>query len=119
MGPPVDAIRSMGCKSSSKDIMTAAGVPCTPGYHGDDQSDGNLLERARDIGFPVLIKAVMGGGGKGMRVVEEEGKFIDSLDSCRREAEVSGRWEGGEENGGKKKMFFFLNYFYCFYITKR
>lgn len=66
--------------------MTAAGVPCVPGYHGTDQSIERLQAEAEAIGFPVLIKAVMGGGGKGMRIVDSAKDFRDALESARREA---------------------------------
>lgn len=72
--------------SESKDIMTSAGVPCVPGYHGSDQSIGRLVEAAEQIGFPVLIKAVMGGGGKGMRIVHNASELPDALESAKREA---------------------------------
>lgn len=86
IGPPPGAIRAMGSKSESKTIMIAAGVPVTPGYHGDDNSDDTLLKEARKVGWPLMIKAVAGGGGKGMRTVLEESKFLESLESCRRES---------------------------------
>jgi 3-methylcrotonyl-CoA carboxylase alpha subunit len=86
IGPPTGAIRAMGSKSESKDIMIKANVPVTPGYHGAEQSNEFLLAEAKRIGFPLMIKAVSGGGGKGMRAVFEESKFIESLESCRREA---------------------------------
>ena len=86
IGPPDGAIRSMGSKSESKDIMIKAGVPVTPGYHGDDQSNDGLFAEAKKMGFPLMIKAVSGGGGKGMRAVFSEEKFIEDLESCRREA---------------------------------
>ncbi|KAG8897362.1 hypothetical protein FRB99_008211 [Tulasnella sp. 403] len=86
IGPPVQAIISMGSKSESKDIMTAAGVPCVPGYHGTNQDPAHLLSCAEEITFPVLIKAVMGGGGKGMRVVESKEHFMEALESAKREA---------------------------------
>ncbi|MCB1895377.1 MAG: acetyl/propionyl/methylcrotonyl-CoA carboxylase subunit alpha, partial [Rhodocyclaceae bacterium] len=86
IGPPVSAIRSMGSKSEAKKIMGAAGVPLTPGYHGDDQEPGLLKREADAIGYPVLIKAAAGGGGKGMRLVERGDDFLDLLGSCQREA---------------------------------
>jgi len=86
MGPPPRAIEDMGSKSNSKEIMLAAGVPCTPGYHGDEQTPEELKARAKEVGYPVLIKAVMGGGGKGMRLVAKEEDFISDLESCRRES---------------------------------
>lgn len=86
VGPGPEAIRSMGIKNESKRIMLEAGVPVVPGYHGDDQSDECLIGEARKIGFPVLIKPVRGGGGKGMRIVHEEKEFLSALDSSRRES---------------------------------
>lgn len=86
IGPSPYAIRAMGNKSESKYLMEAAGVPLSPGYHGDDMSNDNLLAEARRIGYPVMIKAVAGGGGKGMRIVHKDADFIDSLESCRRES---------------------------------
>ncbi len=80
------AIEAMGSKSASKNIMTAAGVPCTPGYHGEDQSAARLQSEADAMGYPVLLKAVMGGGGKGMRIVTESASFLENLDACKREA---------------------------------
>jgi 3-methylcrotonyl-CoA carboxylase alpha subunit len=85
IGPPPGAIRAMGSKSESKDIMIQAKVPVTPGYHGANQTNEYLHEQARRIGYPLMIKAVSGGGGKGMRAVWEDSKFIESLESCRRE----------------------------------
>jgi 3-methylcrotonyl-CoA carboxylase alpha subunit len=89
IGPPVSAIEAMGSKSAAKDIMSEAGIPLVPGYHGEDQSVSNLLKAANDIGFPVLLKATAGGGGKGMRIVESQESFNDSLLSCKREALAS------------------------------
>jgi len=89
IGPPPKAIKAMGSKSESKDIMIKANVPVTPGYHGDDQSNDNLQKQADKIGYPLMIKAVSGGGGKGMRAVFDKAKFIESLESCRREAKKS------------------------------
>jgi acetyl/propionyl-CoA carboxylase alpha subunit len=89
IGPPPNAIRAMGSKSESKDIMIKAGVPVTPGYHGQDQRNEKLLEEANKIGYPLMIKAVSGGGGKGMRAVYEQEKFLEALESCRREAKRS------------------------------
>lgn len=86
IGPPTGAIRAMGSKSESKDIMIKANVPVTPGYHGDNQEDSFLQEEARRIGYPVMIKAVLGGGGKGMRAVFDDSKFNEALDGARREA---------------------------------
>ncbi|XP_063023295.1 methylcrotonoyl-CoA carboxylase subunit alpha, mitochondrial [Melospiza melodia melodia] len=89
IGPPSSAIRDMGIKSTSKAIMSAAGVPVVEGYHGEDQSDECLREHARRIGYPVMIKAVRGGGGKGMRIAHSEKEFLDQLESARREAKKS------------------------------
>ncbi|XP_053163630.1 methylcrotonoyl-CoA carboxylase subunit alpha, mitochondrial isoform X1 [Hemicordylus capensis] len=89
IGPPSSAIRDMGIKSTSKAIMSAAGVPVVEGYHGEDQSDSFLQEQARRIGYPVMIKAVRGGGGKGMRIALSEKEFQDQLESARREAKKS------------------------------
>ena len=80
IGPPADSIRAMGSKSEAKKIMEKARVPLVPGYHGDDQSPELLAAEAAKIGFPVLIKASAGGGGKGMRVVESAEKFADASD---------------------------------------
>jgi 3-methylcrotonyl-CoA carboxylase alpha subunit len=89
IGPPPAAIRAMGSKSEAKKIMEKAGVPLVPGYHGDDQAPELLEKEAARIGFPVLIKASAGGGGKGMRVVESTGKFADALAGAKREAKAS------------------------------
>ncbi len=89
VGPPPEAIDAMGLKDAAKALMIGAGVPCTPGYLGDDQSEARLAGEAAAIGFPVLIKAVAGGGGKGMRKVEREEDFLEMLGSCRREAAAS------------------------------
>lgn len=89
IGPPPSAIDDMGDKARSKEIMNAAGVPCVPGYHGSDQSPDKLAAEAESIGYPVLIKAVRGGGGKGMRIVQSASEFSDMLDSARSEARNS------------------------------
>ena len=89
VGPKPASIRAMGLKDAAKTLMIAAGVPVTPGYLGDDQSPERLQSEADAIGYPVLIKAVAGGGGKGMRRVESAADFRDALDSCRREAASS------------------------------
>ncbi|UVE69145.1 acetyl/propionyl/methylcrotonyl-CoA carboxylase subunit alpha [Burkholderia pyrrocinia] len=89
IGPPVDAIAAMGSKAAAKALMHAAAVPLVPGYHGDDQDTGNLHREADEIGYPVLLKASAGGGGKGMRVVERSGDFPAALASCQREAASS------------------------------
>lgn len=89
VGPGSDAIDAMGSKSAAKAIMTAAQVPLVPGYHGDDQTDATLKAEALKIGFPMLIKAAYGGGGKGMRIVEHEGEIMGAINSARREAASS------------------------------
>jgi 3-methylcrotonyl-CoA carboxylase alpha subunit len=89
VGAPPSAIRAMGLKDAAKHLMQKAGVPVTPGYMGNDQSAERLQNEASKIGYPVLIKAVAGGGGKGMRKVEEAGAFASALVSCRREAAAS------------------------------
>ncbi|MBX9796251.1 acetyl/propionyl/methylcrotonyl-CoA carboxylase subunit alpha [Sphingomonas sp.] len=89
VGPRPDSIRAMGLKDAAKERMIAAGVPVTPGYLGEDQSPDRLRAEADAIGYPVLIKAVAGGGGKGMRRVEAAGDFADALASCKREAASS------------------------------
>ena len=86
IGPPASAIRAMGDKSAAKALMAQAGVPLTPGYHGDQQAPDFLRAQADAIGYPVLIKASAGGGGKGMRKVERSEDFVDALASCQREA---------------------------------
>ncbi len=86
IGPPPEAIRAMGDKARAKALMAEAGVPLTPGYHGEDQRDDRLLAEADRIGYPVLIKAAAGGGGKGMRRVDRREEFLAALASCRREA---------------------------------
>ena len=86
IGPPASAIRAMGDKSAAKALMAKAGVPLTPGYHGDQQAPEFLRAQADGIGYPVLIKASAGGGGKGMRKVERSADFVDALASCQREA---------------------------------
>ena len=89
IGPPVGAIAAMGSKAAAKALMHAAAVPLVPGYHGDEQ-DAELLQREADqIGYPVLLKASAGGGGKGMRVVEKREDFAAALASCKREAASS------------------------------
>jgi geranyl-CoA carboxylase alpha subunit len=87
IGPSPDAIRAMGNKAGAKDIMQKAGVPCVPGYQGADQSDAVMLAEARKISFPVMIKAVAGGGGRGMRLVTDAAAFPDALRSARSEAQ--------------------------------
>lgn len=89
IGPPWKAIEAMGNKSRSKDIMIKAGVPCIPGYHGTNQDPEHLLEEAKKIGFPVMVKAVKGGGGKGMRIALTEQEFLDKLESAKSEGRNS------------------------------
>ncbi len=86
IGPPSSAIAAMGSKSAAKAIMEKAGVPLVPGYHGKDQSHDLLRTEAEKCGFPLLLKAVAGGGGKGMRVVESMSEFDDALAAAQREA---------------------------------
>ena len=89
IGPPASAIQAMGLKAESKQLMEKAGVPLVPGYHGADQNPDLLKREADRIGYPVLIKASAGGGGKGMRAVEKSEDFADALASCQREAQNS------------------------------
>ena len=86
IGPPPSAIKAMGLKAESKRLMEKAGVPLVPGYHGSDQNPALLKKEADRIGYPVLIKASAGGGGKGMRAVEKSEDFDAALESCKREA---------------------------------
>jgi 3-methylcrotonyl-CoA carboxylase alpha subunit len=86
IGPPPSAIQAMGLKAESKRLMAAAGVPLVPGYHGADQDPALLQREADAIGYPVLIKASAGGGGKGMRIVNSANEFASALASCQREA---------------------------------
>jgi len=86
VGPTADAIDSMGSKSAAKEIMGAANVPLVPGYHGDAQDDKRLVDEANKMGFPLLIKAAYGGGGKGMRIVEGSDEVLEAIQSARREA---------------------------------
>jgi geranyl-CoA carboxylase alpha subunit len=87
IGPSPEAITAMGNKAGAKAIMQKAGVPCVPGYQGADQSDAAMLAEAKKIGFPVMIKAVSGGGGRGMRLVADASSFPDALRSARSEAQ--------------------------------
>jgi 3-methylcrotonyl-CoA carboxylase alpha subunit len=89
VGATPHSIRAMGLKDAAKSLMQAAGVPVTPGYLGEDQSPDRLKSEADAIGYPVLIKAVAGGGGKGMRRVDAPADFADALTSCKREAAAS------------------------------
>jgi len=87
IGPSPQAIKAMGNKAGAKAIMQAAGVPCVPGYQGEDQSDAAMLAEATKIGFPVMIKAIAGGGGRGMRQVADAAAFPDALRGARSEAQ--------------------------------
>lgn len=89
VGPSPDAIRAMGDKAEAKRLMQAAGVPCIPGYQGGDQGDDRLFREAEGIGWPVMIKAVAGGGGRGMRLVETADAFAAALASARSEARAA------------------------------
>jgi len=89
VGPPASAIAAMGSKSASKTLMEKAGVPLVPGYHGDNQDPDFLKQQADVIGYPVMIKASAGGGGKGMRVVTSADDFASALASCKRESASS------------------------------
>jgi 3-methylcrotonyl-CoA carboxylase alpha subunit len=88
IGPPVAAITAMGSKSAAKNIMQQAGVPLVPGYHGEDQADATLAAESAKVGYPQLLKAAYGGGGKGMRVVWSEDEFATALAGARREAQA-------------------------------
>ncbi len=89
IGPSADAIRKMGLKDAAKALMEKAGVPVVPGYHGENQDPEHLSGAADTIGYPVLIKAVAGGGGKGMRLVEKPADFVSALESARGEAKTA------------------------------
>ena len=89
IGPPASAMVAMGSKAQAKLLMEEADVPLVPGYHGENQEPEFLLEQAKSIGFPVLLKASLGGGGKGMRLVHAEADFVESLAACKREAKAS------------------------------
>ncbi len=89
IGPPPEAIRVMGLKDAAKTLMEKHGVPVTPGYHGEDQSLKTLKAAAKKIGYPVLIKAIAGGGGRGMRRVDSDKNFESALTSAQREAKAS------------------------------
>ncbi|RUO58568.1 acetyl/propionyl/methylcrotonyl-CoA carboxylase subunit alpha [Pseudidiomarina insulisalsae] len=89
VGPPTSAIAAMGSKSAAKSIMSEADVPLVPGYHGNEQSAEKLAAEADTIGYPVLLKAAYGGGGKGMRVVESAKQFNEALQSAKREAKAA------------------------------
>ena len=87
LGPPATAIEAMGSKSAAKSLMEAAGVPLVPGYHGEAQDYETFREAAKRIGYPVLLKAAAGGGGKGMKVAESEAQLAETLESAQREAQ--------------------------------
>ncbi|CCQ12105.1 Methylcrotonyl-CoA carboxylase biotin-containing subunit [Pseudoalteromonas luteoviolacea B = ATCC 29581] len=89
IGPPTSAIEAMGSKTRAKEIMAAANVPLVPGYYGQQQDTNFLVSEAQKVGFPVLIKAAYGGGGKGMRVVRQQSEFIAALEGAKREAKAS------------------------------
>ena len=89
VGPPPDAMRALGLKSAAKALMQRAGVPVVPGYHGENQNPKFLREKAYEIGYPVLVKAIAGGGGRGMRRVDAHVEFEAALESARREAEAA------------------------------
>jgi 3-methylcrotonyl-CoA carboxylase alpha subunit len=89
IGPPPEAMRAMGLKNSAKALMQKAGVPVVPGYHGDNQNPKFLREKAYEIGYPVMIKAIAGGGGRGMRRVDAHMEFEPALESAIREAEAA------------------------------
>jgi 3-methylcrotonyl-CoA carboxylase alpha subunit len=89
IGPPVSAIQAMGSKSEAKRLMQAAGVPLVPGYHGEDQDPALLARQATAIGYPVLIKASAGGGGKGMRVINDASEFAVGLAAAKRESRAA------------------------------
>jgi 3-methylcrotonyl-CoA carboxylase alpha subunit len=89
VGPPASAIRAMGSKSASKAAMAAVGVPVAPGYHGDDQSSRRLIEEAQRVGFPLIIKASAGGGGKGMQVVNAAAQVAAAVESAQRLARTA------------------------------
>ncbi|HWS04227.1 MAG TPA: acetyl/propionyl/methylcrotonyl-CoA carboxylase subunit alpha [Burkholderiaceae bacterium] len=86
IGPPPSAIQAMGDKALAKKRMLAAGVPCAPGYLGEDQSDATLIAEAKKLGYPLLVKAVAGGGGRGMRLVRADAELQAAIDGARREA---------------------------------
>ncbi len=89
IGPSSEAITKMGSKAHAKSLMSNANVPLTPGYHGDDQSETTLINEAKNCGFPILLKAASGGGGKGMRIVNHEQELKDAIMGAKREAKSS------------------------------
>ena len=89
IGPPAAAMRAMGLKDTAKQLMQKAGVPVVPGYHGGIEDPKFLAERAREIGYPILVKAVAGGGGKGMRRIDDPGQLVTAVETAAREARAS------------------------------
>ncbi len=89
IGPPAEAMRAMGDKARAKRRMLAAGVPCAPGYGGEDQSEERLLAEAQQLGLPLLVKATAGGGGRGMRLVQQMADLPEALAGARREAQAA------------------------------
>jgi 3-methylcrotonyl-CoA carboxylase alpha subunit len=89
IGPPASAMRAMGSKAAAKELMQRHGVPLVPGYHGEDQDPARLADEAERIGFPILIKASAGGGGRGMRIVASAAKFASALAGAKREAKAA------------------------------
>ncbi len=89
IGPPAAAIRAMGSKAAAKELVRRHGVPVVPGYHGEDQSPARLRDEAERVGFPILIKASVGGGGRGMRIVNSLAEFTAALTGARREADAA------------------------------
>ena len=89
VGPSAEAVRVMGDKAEAKRAMVAAGVPCVPGYHGEDQSNSRLIKESALIGFPLMAKAVSGGGGRGMRLVHKPAQLSEALSSARSEAQAA------------------------------
>lgn len=87
VGPPASAIRSLGSKARARQLALDRGIPCLPGYQGEDQSDAQFAREARRIGFPLMVKAAAGGGGRGMRLVSEASQLLPALQSARSEAE--------------------------------
>ncbi len=87
--PTADVIELMGLKDRAKAAMEVAGIPVVPGYDGEDQAEEHLFDQAKSVGFPLLIKAVAGGGGKGMRLVNNDKEFLSSLASAKREAKAA------------------------------
>ena len=96
IGPKPESIEAMGSKAEAKALMSRHDVPLVPGYHGENQDAGHLAEQAAPTGFPLMIKAAAGGGGKGMRIVREEGDFADALAAAQREADSRVRRRTGD-----------------------